>query len=261
MKIFLELPFIVSIIIISVISIIIFHLLQKLVRRKIPHELLIENHEVGGFLYNAVCVIYAVLIAFVVFVIWNNNEETNSKIEGEANDLLNLYYDAGVYPDSIKKEIQSTIRDYVQRVTTDEWKTLSQGNADSAATKVFIKLNRIYMNVNSSQVPNSEVLAQSMKSIHEMREFRRHRILSSKQNMPDILWLVLILSSIILVAFTFFFSTKNIWHQYIMTAFLVFVSVLVLYLIYVLDHPFVGTDAIKPDAFQPLMDIIKRAAK
>jgi hypothetical protein len=261
MKIFLNLPFLVSILIISAICITVFHLMQKFVRKKIPHELLIENHEVGGFLYNAVCVIYAVLIAFVVFVIWNNNEVTNSKIEGEANDLLNLYYDASVYPDSIKKEIQSTIRDYVQRVTTDEWKALGDGNTDSAATKTFIKLNRIYMNVKSDQVPNSEVLNQSMKNIHEMREFRRHRILSSRQNMPDILWLVLILSSVILVVFTFFFSTKNYWHQYVMTAFLVFVSVLVLYLIYVLDHPFVGTDAIKPDAFQPLMDIIKRAAK
>jgi membrane protein YdbS with pleckstrin-like domain len=79
--------------------------------------------------------------------------------------------------------------------------------------------------------------------------------------MPDILWLVLILSSVILVAFTFFFSTKNKWHLHVMTAFLVFVCVLVLYLIYVMDHPFVGQDAIKPDAFQPLLRIIDRVGK
>jgi ABC-type transporter Mla maintaining outer membrane lipid asymmetry ATPase subunit MlaF len=46
-----------------------------------------------------------------------------------------------------------------------------------------------------------------------------------------------------------------------MTAFLVFVCVLVLYLIYVLDHPFVGQDAITPDAFQPLINIINRVGK
>ena len=40
-----------------------------------------------------------------------------------------------------------------------------------------------------------------------------------------------------------------------MTAFMVFVSALVLYLIYVLDLPFVGTDVIKLEAFQPLIDI------
>ncbi|MCX6160766.1 MAG: DUF4239 domain-containing protein, partial [Ignavibacteriae bacterium] len=236
----------------------IFFIAQKIIRRKITHEMLIENHAVGGFLYNAVCVIYAVLIAFVVFVIWNKMEETNSKIEREANNLLNLYYDASVFPDTIKTEIQATIREYVKRVTKEEWESMSVGKVDTGATKTFIKLNRIFLSVNSNQVPNTEVLSQSLKNLSEIREFRRHRVLSSRQNMPDILWLVLIICSVILVVFTFFFSTLNSRHQYVMTAFLVFVSVLVLYLIYVLDHPFIGSDAIKPEAFQPLLDIIKR---
>jgi hypothetical protein len=28
-----------------------------------------------------------------------------------------------------------------------------------------------------------------------------------------------------------------------------------------MDHPYVGVDAIKPDAFQPLMDIVNRMGK
>ena len=261
MKIFLELPFIVSILILSAIAIAVFFLIEKFVRKNLSHDTLIENHEVGGFLYNAVCVIYAVLMAFVVFAIWTGNDTTNSRIEGEANNLLNLYYDAGVYPDSIKSEIQSTIRDYVKRVVYNEWHLLAEGKTDDEAQKNFIKLNRIYLSIKTKDVSNEEVLAQSVKSMHELRDFRRHRIQSSRDNMPAILWLVLILSSIVLIAFTFFFSTKNKWHLHVMTAFLVFVSVLVLYLIYVMDHPFVGTDAIQPDAFQPLINIINRVQK
>lgn len=261
MRIFLQFPFIVSIIILSAISITIFFIAEKLIRKNITHDALIENHEVGGFLYNALCVIYAVLMAFVVFAIWNNMETTNSKIEGEANNLLNLYYDASAYPDSIKTEIQSTIREYVKRVIYDEWKSLADGKTDELAQKNFIKLNRIFLSIKTSDVSNVEVLSQSVQNMQELREYRRHRILSSKQNMPDILWLVLILSSVILISFTFFFSTKNKWHLHVMTAFLVFVSVLVLYLIYVMDHPFVGQDAIKPDAFQPLLRIIERVGK
>jgi hypothetical protein len=258
MKIFLELPFIVSILILTVITLTVFLTVEKLTRKKIAEELLIENHTVSGFIYNAVCVIYAVLIAFVVFVIWSDLEETNSKIEGEANCLLNLYYDANAYPDSIKKEIQFTIREYVKRATNEEWKSLSEGKPDSLTQRLFIKLNRTYLSIRSDQVANTEVLAQSMENMKDVREYRRHRILDSRNNMPGILWLVLILSSTILVAFTFFFSVRNIWQRNIMVAFLIFVSVLVLYLIYVLDNPYVGSDAIKPDAFQPLLDMIKR---
>ncbi|MCX6159529.1 MAG: DUF4239 domain-containing protein [Ignavibacteriota bacterium] len=258
MKIFLQYPFIVSIIIISVISIGIFWAAERLTRKKIQHDMLIENHAVSGFIYNAVCVIYAVLIAFVVFVIWGNLEKTNSKIEGEANNLLNIYYDASAYPDSIKKDIQLTIREYVKGVTNDEWKLMAEGRADSATAKQFVKLNRIFLSIKTSDVSNTEILTQSLENMHDLREFRRHRILSSKQSMPDILWLVLILSTVIIVAFTFFFSVKNIWQNNVMISFLIFVSVIVLYLIYVLDHPYMGVDAIKPEAFQPLIDIINR---
>jgi hypothetical protein len=149
----------------------------------------------------------------------------------------------------------------VKRVTKEEWESLAEGEMDTEATKIFIKLNRIFLSINSNSMPNTEVLTQSLKNLNEVREFRRHRLLSSRQNMPDILWLVLIICSFILIAFTFFFSTKNVWHQYVMTAFLVFVSVLVLYLIYVLDHPFVGQNAIKPEAFEPLMSIIRNSVK
>lgn len=260
MKILLDLPFIVSIIILSAISISAFLLIEKLIIKRVQQEILFENHTVSGFIYNAVCVVYAVLIAFVVFVIWTDLENTNTKIEGEANNLLNLYYDAYAYPDSIKKEIQSTIREYTKEVTQDEWKSLAEGRADQEAQKSFIKLNRIFLSIKAEQVANTEVLSQSLDNMKEVREFRRHRILSSKQNMPGILWLVLILSAVIIVAFTYLFSVKEVWQNNVMTAFLVFVNVLVLYLIYVLDNPFKGYDAIKPDAFQPLIDIITRTA-
>jgi len=261
MKIFLQLPFTVSIIILTVICVSIFLLIDKLTRNKLHHELLIENHTVSGFIYNAVCFIYAVLIAFVVYVIWTNFEETNSKIESEANNLLNLYYDANAYPDTLKKEIQATILEYVKRVTNEEWKSLANGNADQDATKAFIKLNRIFLSIDTKDIPNTEVLNQSIESMKEIREFRRHRILSSKQSMPDILWIVLIFSSIVLIAFTFFFSVKNIWQQNIMVSFLIFIIVLVLYLIYVMDYPYVGMNAVKPDAFQPFIEIMNRMGK
>jgi hypothetical protein len=261
MKIFLQFPFIVSIIILSAIVIAAFLIAQKVVRKRFPHEKLKENHEVGGYIFNAVGIIYAVLIAFIVFVIWSNLKETDSKIELEASKLTDLYYDANVYPDSIKQEIQKTIRDYVLRVTTSEWDSMKEGKSDQEALKSYIKLNRIFLSIKSNQLPNEQMLSQSLKNLNDLRESRRHRLLSSHQNMPDILWLVLIISSVILIVFTFFFSTINTWHQYIMTAFLVFVNVLVLYLIYVLDHPFIGQYGLKPDAFDPLVNIIKNLQK
>ena len=98
----------------------------------------------------------------------------------------------------------------MKRVTNEEWKALSYGGRDDEAAKLFVKLNRIYMSVNSNMVANPEVISQSMSNMKDLREYRRHRLLSSKQNMPAILWVVLILSAVILVVFTFLFSVRSV---------------------------------------------------
>jgi NADH:ubiquinone oxidoreductase subunit 5 (subunit L)/multisubunit Na+/H+ antiporter MnhA subunit len=261
MKIFLQLHFLFSTTILTIIFVAIFLAIQKVIRKNLSHETLKENHEIGGFIYNAVGIIYAVLIAFVVFAIWTGQQDTNSKIEQEASNLLDLYYDASVFPDSLKMTIQSTIRDYISRVTKDEWDSMADGNRDAEAMKSFIKLNRIYLSIDGNQLINKDILSEELKSMGDIREFRRHRLLSSRQNMPEILWIVILASSVIMIVFTFFFSTRNKRHQYIMTAFLVFVCVNVLYLIFVLDHPFTGVHAIKPEAFEPLMNIVRNFKK
>ena len=140
MKIFLQFNFLVSTLIISALSITVFLVILKAIRKKIPHELLKENHEVAGFIYNAVCFIYAVLIAFVVYASWNSLKETSVIIEQESNHLLDLYYSASVFPDSTRQEIRTTIRDYVLVVTNDEWESMVVGKRNIEAAKTLGKL-------------------------------------------------------------------------------------------------------------------------
>ncbi len=261
MKLFLQFPFTVSVIILSAVSITVFFVLLKAVRKIIPHELLKENHDVAGYLYNAICFIYAVLIAFVVYATWNSLRETNTIIVQESNHLLDLYYDASAFPDPIRKDIETAIRDYVMKVTKEEWESLSEGKRNLEAAKIFGKLKKIFMSIDSSLLPNNNVLAESLKNLNEAGEYRRLRLLKSREHIPDIIWMVLIICSVVLIFFTFFFGAKNISHQFFMTAILIFISVLVLYLIYVLDHPFIGQCRITTDAFEPILSYIRDSGR
>ena len=257
MKIFLQYHFLVSIFILSALSITVFLLSLKMLRKKIPQKMLRDNHEVAGFIFNAVCIIYAVLIAFVVYATRNSLKETNVIIEQESNHLLDLYYGAKAFPDSIRHEIRSAITEYAIVVTKDEWESMADGNRNYQAANVFGKLADIFILIDLSQMPNNNVFSESMKIVNELGEYRRLRLLKSREHIPDIIWMVLIICSVVMIAFTFFFGAKNLGNQYIMTAILIFVCVLVLYLIYVLDHPFVGIYRISTDTFEPLMSFIK----
>lgn len=48
----------------------------KLVRKRFPEDVLKGNHEVGGLIFNAFGLIYAVLVAFVVFATWTEYDES-----------------------------------------------------------------------------------------------------------------------------------------------------------------------------------------
>ena len=152
--------------IISAISIAVFLISLKVIRRKIQRDILKENHEVAGFIYNAVCIIYAVLIALVVYASWNSLKETNTIIEQESNHLLDLYYGAKAFPDSTRQVLRNTINDYVNVVINKmgiygKWKRIYE------AAKVFGRLADIYILIDQSRMPNNSVLAEALKIVND----------------------------------------------------------------------------------------------
>src|SRR5918997_4360927 len=58
-----------------------------LVQRLVPASIRKENNDVAGFIYAALGVIYAVLLALVVIAVWEDFGRGRVTVEGEANSL------------------------------------------------------------------------------------------------------------------------------------------------------------------------------
>ena len=76
--------------------------------------------------------------------------------------------------------------------------------------------------------------------------------------MPPVVWLVLLVGSVISISYTYFFGMKNIRAQYLIAASLTVTITMILFLIYILDHPFTGTSKVSAE---PLKDVIADNAK
>jgi len=66
-----------------------------LMRRRIGLERLTSNNEIAGFKFAAVGVIYAVLLAFAVFVVWGKFNDAETAVVQEAGasaDNLSAHY-------------------------------------------------------------------------------------------------------------------------------------------------------------------------
>jgi hypothetical protein len=236
MRFLLELPPPVSFFIVSAITTFFGLGGLYLVRRNYSADVLKENHEVAAIIFNAFGLFYGVMVAVVVFATWNGYDEATKNLQMEASEALDIFRSADAFPDPAKKTIQQGLRDYVASVYNDEVQRMSQREID------------IY-----SGGAHAELYSETLRSLNNLAQYRRLRIFAGNNTVPPVIWLVLLVGGVLAVSYTFFFGMKNIKAQYLITTTLTVMITSILFLIYVLDHPFTGASKV---SIEPLRQAI-----
>ena len=116
-----------------------------LVQRMVPIELRKQHNDVAGFIYAVLGVAYAVLLAFVAIVVWEDYETAESTVESEANELVGIYFIANRFSDSERAQVHDLARSYARVVVEEEWPLMEQGKTSSRASSLLseLRLSRV----------------------------------------------------------------------------------------------------------------------
>src|SRR5436190_14159908 len=98
-----------------------------LVRKRYAEEVLKENHEVAAIIFNAFGVLYAVVVAFVVFVTWTGYDDATKNLQMEASQALDVFHSAQAFPEPMRHEIRQGLLGYLNSVYTHELKSMASG--------------------------------------------------------------------------------------------------------------------------------------
>jgi hypothetical protein len=224
------------------------------VRKRVPLEVQMEQNEVAGFFIAVLGVVYGVLLAFAVIVVWEDYEEARAIAEREANALGDVYRMADVLPAEAREPIQAEALDYARIVVEEEWSMLEHGRESTNALR---QLEEIWLAVRAYEPngPRDEAIyAKMLDGLQVVNDERRMRLLASRHGIPRLVWGVLIGGGIVTVLFTYFFGLKNERAQLAMTGMYVASIGFVLFLIVAVDHPFSGTVRIEPDAMELVLE-------
>ncbi|PYL27966.1 MAG: hypothetical protein DMF39_09850 [Verrucomicrobia bacterium] len=107
--------------------------------------------------------------------------------------------------------------------------------------------------MDATSIPNRELYAESLRCLNNLAQYRRLRIFAGNDTIPPVIWLVLLVGGVFAVSYTFFFGMKNIKAQYLLTTTLTVMITSILFLIYVLDHPFTGTSKVSLEPLRQAM--------
>ncbi len=228
-----------------------------IVRKNLSWESVQENHEVGGFLFNALGLIYAVLISFVVYATWSDYEEAVVFCDDEANTMQDIFLMSEGLPEEYRPVVKEKIVDYLKEVIENDWPLLSIDESNPASGEKLTELNQLYLKMDIKNDEQSIVFNKSIQELNEVMDYRRLRILSSQNHIPDILWTVIIIGAATSVGFSLFFGTRSIIVQAAMTSLFTMTNVIILLLILNLDHPFTGDIRISPAPFEQIYNFLQ----
>ena len=229
-----------------------------LVRRKYSADVLKENHEVAAIIFNAFGLFYGVLLAFVVFVTWGGYDDATKNLQLESNEVADIFHLTTVFPSPSGEMMRQTLLDYVSSVYNEELKRMSQGEISLHSNQAMLKLITTFYQLDEKAVPNREIYAEALKRLNNLAEYRRLRIFAGNDTVPPVIWLVLLVGSLISISYTYFFGMKNIRAQYLIAASLTVTITMILFLIYVLDHPFTGTSRVSSEPLKQVMQILQK---
>ena len=225
-----------------------------LVRRILNVKKFKEHHDIAGPIFSTIGVIYAVMLAFVLVIVWQDFDRAQNNTVTEANYFAQIYRDTVGLSEPFRSQFIEANANYINTVIKYEWPQMQLGEksteAQAAADKVWEITARFDPKTDREKIFFSEML----KKMNNAVEMRRQRLQDARSGIHPSLWFVLLLGGIITVVFTFFFGSQNLYAQLTMTTLLAVLIVLIIFTILIMDFPYSGDMSISVTPFQQVLD-------
>lgn len=221
------------------------------VRQLVPlAELRASNDAVGNYL-QTVGGIYAVLLAFVVYVVWGQFNEAREFVEREATALVDLHRTATGLPTATRIEIQKQLGDYVDAVLADEWYAMAHGD-EATIERIGERLDPVWVAIHRCQ-PMSDcqhtMYGEVLSRFNDLTDMRTSRLTSARARIPRPMRLLLYFGALITVGSMWLLGFEKLWLHAAVTAALAGAVAHILFLIQDLDDAFAGSMQVSKAAF------------
>ncbi len=140
------------------------------VRRRYSIASLKENHEVAAIIFNAFGWLYAVMVAFAVFVTWNGYTDASKNLQLEANSALDVFYSAEAFPPAVAAPIRENMIDYLRAVDEDELARMGTGNIVLRSASSLRNLIRLFNGMDEKAAPNRELYAETLQRLDSLAD-------------------------------------------------------------------------------------------
>lgn len=223
---------------------------QATIRRFSPTIIGGEHNDVAGFLIAVVGVVYAVTLAFIVIVSWEEFRDARDTVSREAGGLRSLYLDSQALPEPARTAMSELVLSYGREVSAGEWEAMDEGGSSRAAFDLVGEMFATLAGVTTATPTQEAFLADALVQLNEVADDRAARLTAAEEGMVSILWAAILIGGFVTLGFALLFGVSNQRLHYFMVGAVAVVLALQVLVVLLLSHPFSGDVRVSPEPFE-----------
>jgi len=229
-------------------------------RKHAKLKILRSHNEVAGFMFLAIASFYALLLSFVMLVVWEELNNTKSNVSKEGSSAIGLYRDIKFYPDTVEsKRMMAVYLDFVYNVIDEEFPNMKCMKPSRRTPESF---NRVFYNMehlNPKSPLQIQLVSQMFNHLNELSIYRGLRTASIETEISPPMWLPIILGAVIVIICGMLLDIEHTRMHVGLSCLLGAIIGMFLFLIIILDHPYTGSMGVKPKSYMEIFTLEKWA--
>ncbi|ABG57513.1 conserved hypothetical protein [Cytophaga hutchinsonii ATCC 33406] len=209
-----------------------------------------DRNDQVAFFMSILGVFYGITLGLVAVGTWENFESVQDKVANEAATLGALYRDVSALPEPFRSNIQLSLKNYTQDVITKDWPLQQKGATPSVTLNHLYTIQQMLYTFQPTTKSQEILLTEAVGKFNELVMLRRLRMMSIGNGLPNAIWLVSIIGALICISFCWFLSMEDYKIHMTLTALCAFFIGTMIFLIVMMDNPYVGEIAISPESFE-----------
>ncbi len=228
------------------------------VRAAIPAEVLKSANEVGGNFLQTFGGFYGIIVAFAMYVVWQQHLETQTAVEREAVALREVWTMLGQFTSLANQvDLRNRLREYAHVVPRLNRPHPLACERDDKSLMRSTLLD--FMRHDPAAGHEERLYQTTLDLFHELNEAREHRITVARQRLPEGIRAFIIIGGFISVATLWLLYVDATALHAVMVMSMTWVVVAAASIIFDLDDPFAGDFVVDwkrfTDAEQRMSDV------
>jgi hypothetical protein len=143
---------------------------------------------------------------------------------------------------------------YTDDIVDDEFPRMRQGETIEQQSDHLTDVWQRYLQVEPVSQREIAFYQESITRLDELGNARKTRISGSQSEIPGELWVLLLGGGMVMLLFAYMFPSPDVVVHGVLIALAGSLLAFVLYLTFAMEHPFVGSIAVSPEAYQHVLD-------